>query len=118
MSPALCSSRALLVAAPLGALLAGELGALREGRQLAWLRASGRSVLADLVAARIVALALVGPLAALVAAFALLGTTAFEIARIYAGLREPDAPLRWLAMAVAQGAAHLLRLPTEFRLHW
>lgn len=70
----------LFLAAPLGAAQAGEIGALRAGEQIAWLHASGRSVFAHVIAARVLAIALVAPLAALVAAFALLGATASEIA--------------------------------------
>lgn len=63
----------LVVAAPLGAVHAGELAALRDGQQLAWLRASGHSVLRHVVVARVGAVALVAPLAGLLAAVALLG---------------------------------------------
>jgi ABC-type transporter Mla maintaining outer membrane lipid asymmetry permease subunit MlaE len=68
----------LLLAAPLGAAQAGEIGALRLGDQLAWLRASGRSVFAHVVLARVLAVAIVAPLAALLAAFALLGVAALD----------------------------------------
>jgi ABC-type transporter Mla maintaining outer membrane lipid asymmetry permease subunit MlaE len=81
----------LLVAAPLAAAQAGEIGALREGQQIAWLLASGRSVLAHVVAARVVAAMLVLPLAALVAMATLLGVTAL-------GHRAGAAPLAGLGV--------------------
>ncbi len=58
----------LLAAAPLGAAQAGDVGALRDGRQIEWLRAAGRSVLGRVVAPRVVAAGLVLAVAALVAA--------------------------------------------------
>lgn len=85
----------LLVAAPLGAVQAGEISALREGQQIAWLRASGRSVFADVVAARVIALGLVLPLAALVAMATLLGVIALDTALRGSGV----APLAALALA-------------------
>jgi len=88
----------VLAAAPVGAAQAGEIGALREGQQLAWLRASGRSVLAHVVASRVLASALVMPLAALVATAAVL---AAATARSGAGV----APLARLALGdVGDGA--------------
>jgi len=100
----------LFLAAPLGAVQAGEIGALRAGEQLAWLRASGHSVFAQVVAARVLAVAIVAPLAALVAAFALLGATAFEIARQDAAVASiatitPQRLLGGALRAVAGGAA-------------
>jgi tetratricopeptide (TPR) repeat protein len=46
------------------------------------------------------------------------GPPALEIARVHVGLREPDDALRWLAMAVAQRAVHLILVPMDFRFDW
>jgi phospholipid/cholesterol/gamma-HCH transport system permease protein len=62
----------ILVAARVGALLAGELGELRRGQQLDWLRAAGLSPLRQLVLPRLLAVVLVMPVAALVADASLL----------------------------------------------
>jgi phospholipid/cholesterol/gamma-HCH transport system permease protein len=67
------SAALLLVAAPVGARMAGDVSALRDGGQLAWLRAAGRSAFRDVVGPRLAAALLVLPIAALVADAALLG---------------------------------------------
>ena len=62
----------LLVAARVGATMAAELASLRAGQQVDWLRAAGVSVPRTLVVPRLLAAALVLPVATLVAdAFAL-----------------------------------------------
>lgn len=63
----------ILVAARVGAILAGELGELRRGQQVDWLRAAGLSPLRQLVLPRLLAAVLVMPVAALVADASLLG---------------------------------------------
>jgi phospholipid/cholesterol/gamma-HCH transport system permease protein len=62
----------LLVAARVGATMAGELASLRAGRQVDWLRAAGLSPFRHLVSPRVLAAVLVMPVATLLAdAFAL-----------------------------------------------
>jgi phospholipid/cholesterol/gamma-HCH transport system permease protein len=62
----------LLVAARVGATIAGEVAALRAGQQIDWLRAAGISPLLHLVLPRLLAATLVLPVATVVAdAFAL-----------------------------------------------
>ena len=56
----------ILVAARVGAMIAGELGELRAGQQVDWLRAAGLGRLRLLVAPRLLAAALVLPVATLV----------------------------------------------------
>jgi phospholipid/cholesterol/gamma-HCH transport system permease protein len=56
----------ILVAARVGAMIAGELGEMRAGQQVDWLRAAGLGRLRHLVAPRLLAAALVLPVATLV----------------------------------------------------
>jgi ABC-type transporter Mla maintaining outer membrane lipid asymmetry permease subunit MlaE len=91
----------LLAAGPLGAAQAGEIGALRAGRQIEWLRAAGRSVFAQVVAARVLAVAIVLPLASGIAVATCLAATAIDTAWRHTGAL----PLARLALAdVAAGA--------------
>jgi tetratricopeptide (TPR) repeat protein len=41
-----------------------------------------------------------------------------EIARVYSGLRDADEALRWLEVAIAERAAHLLIVPPDPRFDW
>jgi TolB-like protein len=45
-------------------------------------------------------------------------SAALDIARVYAGLRQADEALRWLATAVAQHAVHLILVPADPRFDW
>jgi adenylate cyclase len=45
-------------------------------------------------------------------------SAAFDIARVYTGMRDADEALRWLATAVAQRAVHLILLPSDPRFDW
>jgi hypothetical protein len=86
----------LFVAAPVGARIAGDLRAAREGGQLDWLLAAGHSPWRLLVAPRIGAALLLLALAALVAGAALLAA---------AWLVAPDRELAAASFAVLDPAA-------------
>jgi len=71
----------LLVAARVGATMAGELASLRAGRQVDWLRAAGLSPLRQLVSPRLLAAVLVLPVATLVADACALGAASLLASR-------------------------------------
>jgi phospholipid/cholesterol/gamma-HCH transport system permease protein len=112
----------LLVAARVGATMAGDLAALRAGQQVDWLRATGLSPLRHLVAPRWLAAVLVLPVATLVAdAFAL------GAASLVAGQRgaEPLALAQlvsgdvWIGLAKsALFGATLAGVACAVGLHW
>jgi phospholipid/cholesterol/gamma-HCH transport system permease protein len=94
----------ILVAARMGALLAGELGELRRGQQLDWLRAAGLSPLRQLVLPRLLAAVLVMPVATLVADASLLaGASLLAVQRGAAALAFAQlAPAEvWIGLAKA-----------------
>lgn len=94
----------ILVAARVGALLAGELGELRRGQQVDWLRAAGLSPLRQLVLPRLLAVVLVMPVATLVADAALLaGASLLAVQRGAAALAFAQlAPAAvWIGLAKA-----------------
>jgi len=71
----------LLVAARTGATMAAEIASLRAGQQVDWLRAAGLSPLRHLVSPRLLAAALVLPVATLVADAFALGTASLLASR-------------------------------------
>jgi phospholipid/cholesterol/gamma-HCH transport system permease protein len=112
----------LLVAARVGATMSSEIAALRAGQQLDWLRAAGLSPLLHLVLPRLIAAALVLPVATLVAdAFALGAASLLAVQRgaaplAFAQLVSADVWIG-LAKAVLFGAT-LAGVACAVGLHW
>jgi phospholipid/cholesterol/gamma-HCH transport system permease protein len=112
----------LLVAARVGATMAGSLAALRAGQQVDWLRASGLSPLRHLVSPRLLAAVLVLPVATLVAdAFALGAASLVAVQRgaeplALAQLVSGDV---WIGLAkAALFGATLAGVACAVGLHW
>ncbi len=92
----------ILVAARVGAMIAGELGALRAGQQVDWLRAAGLGRLRHLVAPRLLAAALVLPVATLVVdASALLAASLFGAPNGFGALAQLAPADVWIGLAKA-----------------
>jgi phospholipid/cholesterol/gamma-HCH transport system permease protein len=94
----------ILVAARVGAMLAGEFGELRRGQQVDWLRAAGLSPLRQLVLPRLLAVVLIMPVATLVADASLLaGASLLAVRRGAAALAFAQlAPAEvWIGLAKA-----------------
>ncbi len=112
----------LLVAARVGATMAGEIAAMRAGQQVDWLRAVGLSPLRQLVSPRLLAAALVMPVATLVAdAFVLGAASLLAMQRgaapiAFAQLAPAEVGIG-LAKAILFGAV-LAAVACAIGLHW
>ena len=92
----------IVVAARVGAMFAGELGETRVGQQVDWLRAAGLGRLRHLVLPRLVAAALVLPVATLVVdAAALAAASLMSVPRGFGALAQLEPVDVWIGLAKA-----------------
>lgn len=90
----------IVVAARVGAMFAGELGEARVGQQVDWLRAAGLGRLRHLVLPRLVAAALVLPVATLVVdAAALAAVSLMGVPRGFGALAQLEPVDVWIGLA-------------------